>query len=213
MQRRMPTSRFNTPTAPVEYPELKASFGEKPDQVVRLQEILRSRNHIEYEKEKRQQLYKKYRRWINIVDAIDTFLLLVSLGLGVGGLGLLTTIVAAKVVIGLEIGAISCGIISVGLKIVDRRLIDKATKHDEIRILAESKLNSITDLVSKAITDGIISDEEFSVILGEVEKYNKIKEEIRKKATENVGEEMKKALIQKGREEARTEMMKKHAWV
>lgn len=209
----MPTSRIIQPSAPVEYPELKASFGEKPDQAVRLHEILRVRNRIEYEKEKRQQLYKKYRRWINVVDAIDTFLVLVSLGLGVGGLGLLTTIVAAKVVIGLEIGAISCGVIAVGLKFIDRKLTAKATKHDEIRMLAESKLNSVADLISKALTDGAISDDEFSMILGEVEKYSEMKEAIRKKTTEEVGEETKKALIQKGKEEARTELMKKHAWV
>jgi hypothetical protein len=201
------------PSAPVEYPELKAAFGERPDQAVRLHEILRARNRIEYEKEKRDQLYKKYRRWINVVDAIDMLLVLVSLGLGVGGLGLLTTIVAAPIVIGLEIGAISCGVVAVGLKFIDRKLAAKATKHDEIRMLAESKLNSITDLVSKALTDGTISDDEFSMILVEVEKYSKMKEDIRKKATEEVGEETKKALIQKGREEARTELMKKHAWV
>ena len=42
-------------------------------------------------------------------------------------------------------------------KYISRQLLVKAKKHDEIRVLALSKLNSITDVISNALRDGRIS--------------------------------------------------------
>ena len=55
----------------------------------------------------------------------------------------------------------------------------KKKKHDEILILAKSKLNSIESLVSQALIDMEISHEEFIKFLIEKEKYEKVKEGIR----------------------------------
>ncbi|CAG2200575.1 unnamed protein product [Mytilus edulis] len=52
--------------------------------------------------------------------------------------------------------------------------------------MAECKLNSIKDLISKSLTDGQISADEFKLILDELEKYNKMKENIRTKQTQTV---------------------------
>ena len=41
------------------------------------------------------------------------------------------------------------------------KLVKKSKKHDEITVLTESKLNTISSHVSKAIEDGRISQEEF----------------------------------------------------
>ena len=46
-------------------------------------------------------------------------------------------------------------------------------------MLAESKLNSIEILVSKALIDIEISNEEFTTILEEKDKYKKMKENVR----------------------------------
>ena len=150
------------------YPELPAGPADNdntpPDQYFRLQEILRLRKFLEDEKDKRSQLYKKYRRGINAVDALDTALISASMGMGIGGVGLLTTVIAAPVVLGLEIAALGCGLLGVAGKFIGRRLSVKAKKHDEVRVLAESKLNTIADHVSRALTDGQISDEEFRLI-------------------------------------------------
>ena len=140
---------------------------QQQDQYFRLQEISRLRKHLEDEKDKRSQLYKKYRRGINAVDAVDTALISASMGMGIGGVGLLTTVIAAPVVLGLEIAALGCGLLGVAGKFIGRRLSVKAKKHDEVRVLAESKLNTIADHVSRALTDGQISDEEFRLIIDE----------------------------------------------
>ena len=120
------------------YPELPAGPAETqsvnntpPDQYFRLQEISRLRKHLEDEKDKRSQLYKKYRRGINAVDAADTALISASMGMGIGGVGLLTTVIAAPVVLGLEIAALGCGLLGVAGKFIGRRLSVKAKKHDE----------------------------------------------------------------------------------
>ena len=142
---------------------------QQQDQYFRLQEISRSKKHLEDEKDKRSQLYKKYRRGINAVDAVDTALISASMGMGIGGVGLLTTVIAAPVVLGLEIAALGCGLLGVAGKFIGRRLSVKAKKHDEVRVLAESKLNTIADHVSRALTDGQISDEEFRLIIDEAQ--------------------------------------------
>ena len=193
---------------------------QQQDQYFRLQEISRLRKHLEDEKDKRSQLYKKYRRGINAVDAVDTALISASMGMGIGGVGLLTTVIAAPVVLGLEIAALGCGLLGVAGKFIGRRLSVKAKKHDEVRVLAESKLNTIADHVSRALTDGQISDEEFCLIIDEAQKYTQMKAEIRAGAQKahaavTLDEETKNSLIQRGRDEARASFIKKLAapWV
>ena len=179
-----------TPTAPLHsgalYPELPITDDggtpQRPDQYFRLQEISRLRKHLEDERDKRSQLYKKYRRGINAVDAADTALLSDSVGMGIAGVGLLSTIIAAPVVLGLEVAVLGCGLLSAAGKFVSHRLSVKAKKHDEVMILAGSKLNSISDHVSRALTDGQISDGEFRIFVNEVHKYTQMKAEIRDRA-------------------------------
>ena len=144
-----------TPTSGALYPELSLGQGAPPDQSYRLQEISRIREHLEAEREKRAQLEKKYRRASNILNGCDTTLLLISALTSVGGVGLLSTIVAAPVVIGLEATALLCGVAGAAGKIVGRRLAVKVKKHCEIRVLAASKLNTISDHVSRALMDRV----------------------------------------------------------
>ena len=96
------------------------------------------------------------------------------------GVGLLTTIIAAPFAIGLQAGAIACGLLGAGGRFICRRLEAKATKHDQIRVLAVSKLNTIADRISTALTDDKISEAEFRLNLSEFDKYDQMKAEIRR---------------------------------
>jgi len=60
----------------------------------RLKHIREIKRRLEIEQEKRVGLYKKYRRAVNIVDGASTTLLVLSTGLGIGGVSLLSTIIA-----------------------------------------------------------------------------------------------------------------------
>ena len=55
----------------------------------------------------------------------------------------------------------------------------KKKKHDKILMLAKSKLNSIETLVSQALIDMQISNEEFNVILKEKIFFEKIEENVK----------------------------------
>ena len=71
------------------------------------------------------------------------------------------------------------GLLSAGFTVVSKRLERKVTKHENIYTLALAKQNSVAELVSKALTDKIISDSEFTIILREVQKYHELKAAIR----------------------------------
>ena len=170
------------PTAPPEaepiYPKLDPPVAESQQDEgssFRLTEIRNLERRLEHERDERAKLYKKYRRAVNVIDGVDTALVASSLGMGAAGVGLLSTIIAAPVVVALEAAALACGLAGIVGKYVSRRLQVKAKKHDEIRVLALSKLNSITDVISNALSDGHISPSEFKLVLDEVEKYGRMR--------------------------------------
>ena len=70
--------------------------------------------------------------------------------------------------------SIAKGIIKILLKITR----NKKKKHDNILMLAKSKLTSIEILISKALNDMDISHEGFTIILNEKDKYDRMKYKI-----------------------------------
>ena len=50
--------------------------------------------------------------------------------------------------------------------------------------------------------DGYISDEEFTLILSELDKFYKMRDEIRSKTTSKIDEDTKKSLILEGKNKA-----------
>ena len=149
------------------------------------------RFRLEKERDLRASMYKKYRRGANVEDGIDTALSVTSVGLAASGVGLLSTIIALR----LQAGAIVCGLLGAGGKLVGRRLQAKARKHDLIRGLAESKLNTIADRISVALNDDKITEEEFSLILSEVDRYNQMKTEIVGRQKHSLSEKKKTQTI------------------
>ena len=87
-------------------------------------------------------------------------------------------------------------------------LMRKAEKHEKIKVIAETKFDTINGLISKALTDNTISDEEYTLTLSEVIKYRKMKEEVRSKTRKSIDEEIRMSLINQGREEARNSFLK-----
>ena len=56
---------------------------------------------------------------------------------------------------------------------------NKKKNHDKILMLAKSKLDSIETLITQILIDMEISHEEFTTILKEKEKYEKMKDNLR----------------------------------
>ena len=90
----------------------------------------------------------------------------------------------------------------------------KAKKHDKIKTLAESKLDTISGIVSKAFEDSHISHQEYQLIFKEVERYRKMKEQIRtksKKTTEAITAEQREEILKQGREQGKQDFLRKIA--
>src|ERR1043165_8254498 len=85
--------------------------------------------------------------------------------------------------------AVGAGVFSVIGPVINRKFTLKAEKHEKIKTLAEAKLNTISDYISNALEDDHISDEEYSLILNELVKFNEMKEEIRSKIKVSINEE------------------------
>ncbi|KAH3887581.1 hypothetical protein DPMN_011599 [Dreissena polymorpha] len=122
--------------------------------------------------------------------------------LGATGIGVLSTIIAAPIAIAMEGAALGIGLLSIVGSQTNKKLSMKAEKHEKIKTLADAKLNTIRDLISKALADDRISDEEYSLNLSELDKFNQMKEEIRSKIRVGLDEETKQYLIAKGRDDA-----------
>ena len=112
----------------------------------------------------------------------------------------------------LEVVTGAAGLLDVAGVAVSRRCSAKAAKHETVRVLAASKLNTVHSHISKALEDCIISDDAFKLVLEEVEKYRTMKEDLRRKHTPAGGslidEETKNELIKRGRDQARASFIK-----
>ena len=72
------------------------------------------------------------------------------------------------------------------LRVVGNHVIKKMSlkieKHEKIAMLDVSTLNTISSLISKALTDDSISDKEYSLILLEFQTFTRMKEDLRIKS-------------------------------
>ena len=90
--------------------------------------------------------------------------------------------------------------------------IVKQEKHDAIKLLAQSKLDSIANIILQAMQDEDASPAEFHKILQEVEKYRKIKADIRNQGKTKVKEitkEQRVELLEQGRKEGKEDFLRK----
>ena len=113
---------------------------------------------------------------------IDNCLGVTAIGLCITEVGLLLTIVAAPAVIGMEAVSIVMRSIRVEGNRAIKKMSLKIEKHEKIAMLAVSSLNTISSLISKALSDDSITDEEYSIILFEFETFTRMKEDLREKS-------------------------------
>ena len=139
---------------------------------------------------------------------MDTVLMTITLGAGVGGIALLSTVVASPVVIPLEGMALFTRFLSIIGKYSVKKSTSKAEKYEKIKTIASTKLDTISSHISKALSDKKVTSEEFRLILEEWEKYKVMKEEVRVKTKKKIATELEEMLIEKGRQEVRESFRK-----
>ena len=141
----------------------------------RLSEIIGVENYFQHEINEWKAYIKKLNKYITIFDYINK--ILIFLNVTSGGV----SIISFNAIVGSTVGIISACytlIFSIAkglLKILLKITRNKKKKHDNILMLAKSKLNSIETLISQSLNDMKINHEEFIIILKEKDKYEKMK--------------------------------------
>ena len=178
------------PTAPeIELTEMGNDQGHSH----RLKVISNVQKFLEEEISKREAFSKRYFRVAKYVSVVDSVLIGIT--------------VCAEA-LGLGISGVATGAISLFGNVAVRKTTIRAEKHLKIKMLASAKLDTIASHISKALMDDHISDEEFKLLMEELNKYKAMKEEIRNNTKKTLKEEEKESLIEIGRQEARESFRK-----
>ena len=145
----------------------------------RLNQISEIENYFDSELNQGKLCSEKLSNFFSAFDYIDK--ILTALSATVGGI----YIVSHATVIGAPVRIASAGftiVFSLTTGIIKKLLSiirNKKKKHDKILMLAKSKLNSTETLVSQALINMEISNEEFNTIMEDKDKYEKMKENLR----------------------------------
>jgi len=126
----------------------------------RLQQIIEIQRQLELERAKREILSANYYKSLKAVDATKSVLVVTITGLSTASVVCLSTIVASPVVTAVEAVSLGTALLFVVCGIVRSNLAPRADKHEKLKILADKQLSKISDLVSKALDDQLITDEE-----------------------------------------------------
>ena len=128
---------------------------------------------------KKELMSKRLNKYIASFDYFDKSLIVVSTTSGS------ISIASFATVIGIPVGIASASIsltfsLCAGLvKKLLKATRNKTKKHNEIVMLARSKLNSIESKISKALMNNQVSHEDFMTIINEEINYRELKESIR----------------------------------
>ena len=194
------------PTAPSLYPDL-TSQGEGPNEMnaenFRLNKANLILAYLEGQTKHYEEVRKKYARSRSMFHKLSITTGSLSVALTTSGLA--TSLTGPGSIVGIPLGVVGgvCGIISAFSAGITKKLSAKISKHDTTIALSRAKVNTITDLVSKALRDRKIDDVEFSLILAEEKKYEKLKSEVRDKkmVVKDLSEESRKKIYQEAKED------------
>jgi hypothetical protein len=133
--------------------------------------------HKHYEKVRKK--YSRLRSFFHNSPPATTGTL--SVILTMSGIG--TSLTCPGLIVGIPLSAVGgfLGLISATFGFATKKLTIKVSKHEKTIQLIKSKENSISDLVSKALSNNEIDENEFKLIMDELNNYEKLKSEIRVK--------------------------------
>ena len=193
------------------YPSLPSAPQPDESHIYRLQKIEEMEAFLQNEILEHERLYKKFKRYTTSVRIVDHTLITTTVITGGGGLASLCTGIGIPVSIAL--GSISiCLSIATAITRKTNKIYDaKIKNYDKSCVLAQTKLESTHDTVSKAIEDGHASPEEFQRIFQERQRYLLLKQEIRhktKRVTDTLNDEQRRAILDQGRKEGKEDFLR-----
>ena len=145
----------------------------------RLNEVSKCLTYLETELEKRKQIFKKYKRTHSLL--MKTNAISGTLSVLISGSAVRTSLTVVLIPVGVSLASIGgfFGFVSVLTGFIAKKISPKLNKHLQTVSVCNARLNTIKDLISKALQDNEISPEEFRLILSEVKKYKQLKNSFR----------------------------------
>lgn len=156
-----------TPNAPVNV--------ERQNQALIIQDY---RNELIKEKEEREKQHKANKRLMNRFHNAEMGLSTLTVALGASGIGVLAGVATIPIGLGLEAASGVCGLVGALCNRLQKKYEKKSRKHDEIRILAASKLDLIQHMYSKITFRGVLPDAEFKTLREEMENFRRMRASI-----------------------------------
>ncbi len=147
----------------------------------RMTAIFGHQKFLAEEKKRRQELYESYSKANKAFYVADTIMTVSMLALSGSGAASLAAVGLIPVGVALASLTAVVGAFKVLGSLGSKRCGSKIKKHAAIEALATEKLNQVEDLVSKALVDNEISEDEFSEILTVVSSYHEQKKKTQMK--------------------------------
>ena len=187
------------------YPDLNPTAPQEP-QTYRLKKLTEIEAFFLDEIEVRERIAKKMKRFNAITGIVDTGLITSTVISGGISIAAFASGVGLPVGIALSGTSLLLSLATVITRKSFKTFTAKQEMHDPIKLLAQSKLDSITDIISQAMQGGDISPTEFHKVLQEVEKYRKLKADIRnrtKAKVKQIEKEQREEILEQGRKEGK----------
>ena len=188
------------------YPDLNPSAPQEP-QTYRLKKLTEIEAYLLNEIEVRERIAKKMKRFNTITGIVDTGLITSTVITGGISIAAFASGVWLPVGIALSGTSLLLSLATVITRKSFKTFTVKQEKHDSIKLLAQSKLDSIANIIiSQAMQDGDISPTEFHKVLQEREKYRKLKADIRnrtKAKVKQIEKEQREEILEQGRKEGK----------
>ena len=184
-------------------------------QTYRLNKLIEIEAYFLNKIEVREQIAKEMKRFNTITGVVDTGL--ITSMVITGGISIVALASAVVLPVGIALGGTNL-LLSLATAITWKSFkifTVKQEKDDAIKLLAQSQLESIANIISQAMQDGDISPTEFHKVLQEVEKYPKLKADIRNQAkakiTKQITKTQREELLKQGIKEGKEDFLRKIA--
>ena len=187
------------------YSDLNPTAPQEP-QAYRLKKLTKTEAFFFDEIEIHRREAKKKKRLNTVIGIIDAGLS--TSAVIDGGASIPAFASGAGLPVGAALGGIGVvpSLLTIATRKFSRSQRVKQGKHNAIVLLVQSKLDSITNIISQAMQDGDISPPEFHKVLQEWEKYRKFKADIRNQTKAKVNQiekEQRKEILEQGIKEGK----------
>ena len=135
---------------------------------MRIKEINKMKDKLEKDINMRRNTNKRYKRFYNGLQMLTIGSSSIATSLAAATVG---TMANPALVLPLSVTNISLGAVAVVTGILSKTVHKRIKKHQMLCMLTRNTLNTINELLSNNLTDGIISDQEFQQVSKVYQEY------------------------------------------